>query len=515
MVVFCQVMGLGLWPVGMAQAAPPRQIVTVREPTLRGALPLRNNAHYLGLEPTIRDGVITLTLAYDPQDNPNLRGFVNFLVLTEDGLRRFLAGEDPDTLEVAGGSPVPFDPIGNKMAVSFADSGRGSYTVIVYNNADVPVAYTLTAEGGILIDGANQTQTAAAVSAAPFLPTATPTATVAAASPAELSLLPGSVRARRVSGSLTRRAERHYLNLDPDIRDGAITFNFHYDPLGIRELIGSINFWILDEDGLRRMIAGSKPEDLNIATGFPVPFSPFSNELQANFTASGSNPYTVIVFNNSAISATYILTITGGVVIDQYVQTNEAKVAVAEQAALFNAQASATAAPTATPTPAPPTLSAPPDAGVTLISTSGETSEFALTPASTVGVDRLAGQLNQPYQHHYLGLTPEIRDGLIVVTLDFDPKDSQALAENINFWILDDQGLQRVLNGARPEDVGIATGSVVQYGADKGKLRAVINSSGRGEYTVVVYNNSDVPATYLLRANGGLLTDLIAQTTLP
>jgi hypothetical protein len=56
---------------------------------------------------------------------------------------------------------------------------------------------------------------------------------------------------------------------------------------------------------------------------------------------------------------------------------------------------------------------------------------------------------------------------------------------------------------------------VVRFGADKGKLRAVISSSGRGNYTIVVFNNSTIPATYQLRANGGLLTDETAQTTLP
>jgi hypothetical protein len=130
-------------------------------------------------------------------------------------------------------------------------------------------------------------------------------------------------------------------------------------------------------------------------------------------------------------------------------------------------------------------------------------------------VERLAGDLTRVYQHHYLGLTPTIRDGLIVVTLDFDPKDSQVLRENLNFWVLDEDGLRRVISGARPEDVDVAAGSVVQYGADLGKLRAVINSSGHGQYTVIVYNNSDVPARYELRANGGLLTDEMAQTSLP
>lgn len=494
-----------LIPGAVSQAAVLQQILPVEGQVLQGSLPLRYNAHYLGLEPLIRDGIITLTLAYEPQDNPNLRGFVNFLVLTEDGLRRYLAGEDARNLNIASGAPLQFDPVGNKMAAAFRDSGRGSYTVIVYNNSDLPVTYALSVEGGTLFDGANQTLTAALASADPT-PTPTPTPALAAgtADPATF-VLPGSITARQVTGALATPVQRHYLNMRPDVRDGLIIFNFTFDPMDVRELLGNINFWILDEDALRRVIAGGQPEDLNLATGFRVPFNPFPNELQASFNASGNTPYTVVVYNRSTVPATYALAVNGGVLIDQYGQTNEAKVAALEEAALVGSTTSAPAAPIT------------PEGATTTQISFVPTVEATPTPAPSLesGVERLAGALDQPYEHHYLGLTPTIRDGLIVLTLDFDPKDVLALADNLNFWVLDEEGLKSVINGARPADVGIATGSVVRFGADKGKLRAVINSSGRGHYTVVVFNNSTVPATYLLRANGGLLTDETAQTTLP
>jgi hypothetical protein len=227
----------------------------------------------------------------------------------------------------------------------------------------------------------------------------------------------------------------------------------------------------------------------------------------------------VVIYNESVVPAIYALTVNGGIVVDQYGQTNEAKVAAAETAALSGAGASNaaplnTTIPTSVTTPATTTPAADP---VTLVSFTDDASEPSATtvPTVTLGVERLAGTLDQAYEHHYLGLVPTIRDGLIVLTLDFDPKDNLALADNLNFWVLDEEGLKRVIIGSRPEDVGIATGSVVRFGADKGKLRAVINASGKGKYTVVVYNNSAVPATYLLRANGGLLSDETAQTTLP
>jgi hypothetical protein len=293
--------------------------------------------------------------------------------------------------------------------------------------------------------------------------------------------------------------ERHFLSVTPDVRDGLIQFHLHFDPQDVRDLLGNFNFLVLDEDGLRRMIAGARAEELNLATGFPIPFNPFPNELQASFTASGSAPYTVIVYNQSDVPATYILTTEGGVLIDQYGQTNEAKVAAVELAALNQTP---NAGQPVSPTPALTDI-VPAPASITV------------TQTLTTGVERLVGELTLPYQHHYLGLTPTIRNGLIVVLLDYAPQNSQLLSQNLNFWVVDEDGLRRVVNGARPEDVGIAHGSRVEFGADKGKLRAIIAASGYGKYTILVYNHSTVPATYQLRTNGGLLTDQTAQTSLP
>ena len=43
------------------------------------------------------------------------------------------------------------------------------------------------------------------------------------------------------------------------------------------------------------------------------------------------------------------------------------------------------------------------------------------------------------------------------------------------------------------------------FGADKGKLQAAFQASGKGTYAVIVSNNSGVPATYTISANGATL----------
>lgn len=458
-------------PALVTQAAPQRQLVALRETALTGSLPYQFTAHYLGLEPTIRDSVVSLTLAYDPQNNPNLRGFVSFFVLNEDGLRRFLAGDDPMLLSIASGSPVQFDPVGNKVNAVFRDSGRGKYTVIVYNNSQLPVTYTLFADGGVLVDNANQTTALAAG------PKATPQPEVPA--PAEedtLSqsyLLPGSVTGRRVQGSLKRKSDRHYLSVTPDIRDGSLLFYFKYDSLDQPNLRGNVNFLVLDEEALRQVVNGAKPVDLNLAMGYPIPFNALPNELQANFNASGKNPYTVMIYNDGEGVADYTFSVDGGLLVDQYGQTQS----VAE------------------PTPAPPTPVA--------------------APPPTFAVPQLAGNFTQPYQYHYYGLTPNIRDGLIVLTLDSNPRISTGEPDQLNFMVLDEDGLRRVLSGGRPQDYDLATGSSVRFGADQGKLRTVFNASAHGHYTVIVFSNEQGAAQYLLSAEGGVLATEEVSGSLP
>jgi hypothetical protein len=89
--------------------------------------------------------------------------------------------------------------------------------------------------------------------------------------------------------------------------------------------------------------------------------------------------------------------------------------------------------------------------------------------------------------------------------LDYNPRDQEALKGNVNFWVVDEDGMRRVVAGARPEDQALAGGSEVIFGADKGKLQAAFQASGKGTYALIVYNNSAVPATYSVTANGANL----------
>jgi hypothetical protein len=337
-----------------------------------------------------------------------------------------------------------------------------------------------------------------------------------------------SVDALRLSGALDPVLSRHFLSVKPAVRDGEVAIEMVYEPRG-RQTDGAVNFYILDEDALRRFVYGSDFDDVELAAGDRKPFSPNQNELVAEFTASGSSEYTVVPFNQSPLTVTYVMQVEGGLLVDRYGQTNEAAAARAEFAALSAASVPAAGTPpTATlpvsatePAVLTPTVAAPsqqltlPDGqALTLVGTTTGPADLSAIPApqaadsepeTMVRVTEIVGSLPTPYAHQYWSLVPAIRDGVVVLTLDYSPRGRQELDGRINFWVVDEDGIRRIVSGARPEDVALAGGSPVQFGDDKGKLQAAFQASGKGQYAVIVYNDSAVPAAYSIVTSGGLL----------
>ncbi|MBP8291234.1 MAG: hypothetical protein KAX65_00585 [Caldilineaceae bacterium] len=503
----------------VARAEPASQQTEQRATSVKGEL---NPAeyHYLGLEPSLSDGTIVLTLALEPADDTALRGAINFLVLTDDGLRRVLAGADPVDLDIAASAPLQFDPIGNKYQATFKSAGRGLYTVVVYNTGGKFGGYTLTALNGVLLDGTGQTETVIAAAEPLQTPsltsTSTPTETMQAmvnaseSSPLLVSNVTGgttttapTVNALRISGDLDPDYRRQYLSLLPDVRDGTVNLNFVFDPLGdaTRNLV---NFYVLDEDGARRLLYGVLPEEIDIAAGSPKPFSPNPNERVASVNASGRNEYIVVPTSDAEVPVTYVMKVDGGVLIDRYGQTNEAKAAEAEFRAL-----AATTPQTVTATAAVDPLLAPAATGdgdtVTLLPGGSLIAASAEGDVATNLQEKIEGALSKPYEHAYWSVLPTIRDGYVVLTMEYIANNEQLGRDNINFWVVNEDGMRQIVSGARPEDVALAAGSEAQYGPDKGKLQAAFLAPERSQYAVIVYNNSGQAATYTIAASGARL----------
>ncbi len=148
-------------PAPAANITP--QIIEAQE--LSGELPEQYDQHYFGLVPSVKDGKITLLYAFSPQDSSELATRSGFWVLEQEDFNTYLDpsnGANLSELAIAAGSDDRPELQPNERSASFTASGVGPYTVVVFNNSTVPDNYTLSVDGGLLIDDSGQTTTMAA-----------------------------------------------------------------------------------------------------------------------------------------------------------------------------------------------------------------------------------------------------------------------------------------------------------------------------------------------------------------
>jgi len=353
-------------PNGITQIAALRN-TEVRAVELRGLLPHQFDHHYFSLEAAKPGGAFALTLMVEPASVLK-ENVVNFVVLTEDGMKKVAAGIDPLAVKTAMGTPFLFDQVGNRMTALVPGTLDSKYTVVVFNNGKMPTTYTLRVDGGLLVDNAGQTFSAikvgaplveaAATTVGQFEPArqirpalqearsavgqdsvlakydgvvkrfglSRPTETVSIMQ----RLLPESVRARQVSGSLKSWQDRHYLNLATDMGGGEITLTLRYSTKGGVPLY--LNFWVMTQDGVRHLVQGGMAQELNLAVGLPVAGEP--GVYRARLRMAQNLLYTVVVFSEGMAPADYTLSVQGGILVDRYGQTREAQAAEQEILAL-------------------------------------------------------------------------------------------------------------------------------------------------------------------------------------
>lgn len=367
--------------IASEEDAPLAQTTVLRTTEVKGDLATQFSMHYLGLEPMSPDVVMKLTLTFDRP--------VNFWVIDESGFRRVQAGERPSVVNIAAGNPIPNAP-SNQLGAEIKAAGTSKYVVIVYNRSQGIASYTLKAENATLVDDAGQVkdalapatpvtttaEVAAPVTAAPTVtPTAvaTTTVTTTTAPAAAVVAQPGVVSGPELTGSLATPSDQHWLRLEPAGRDAVMKLTLTYDQ--------GANFWVLDEAGLRSVIAGTRPFAVNVAAGNRVANAP-SNQLSAEVKAAGLAKYTVIVYNDSKGPTSYTLKVENGTLFDDSGQTTGATVAETPTPA---AEERAAAAPEASPTPVVVKRTAKP--GETYVVQAGDT--LSLIAADIYGSSRL------------------------------------------------------------------------------------------------------------------------------
>lgn len=348
------------------------------------------------------------------------------------------------------------------------------------------------------------------------------------AAPAAQEGSAGSLRAQEVAGVLTGgQFAKLWLGLEPETKNQNVTVTTEWGvDLPADKGVG---FYLLDGNGLNRVLTGAADvRDANMGVGSRSNSTSPANQLAYSFVATADS-YTIVLFNDSSTDASFTLKVTNAFVTDDQGQVRDLKATPApagegdEAAGAETPEAVET--PEATPTPAASTATTATTTttttttATTTTTTATAEAEATATPApvGTPGVVRaqeLRGELPEQNDQHFLGLEPSERDGKVTLTLSFDPQDNSELSRRLNFWVLDEASFNRFRTGTSGLNAGqlaLAAGSS-EPGLASNQRRAIFTASGTGTYTVLVYNNSSVPATYTLRVEGGILIDDAMQT---
>lgn len=294
-----------------------------------------------------------------------------------------------------------------------------------------------------------------------------------------------------------------------------------------------VGFFVLNEQNLAAVVGGSQLRSNNMATATAVSGS--DNQMDARFQG-GSSSYTVVVFNDSGADANFTLTAENAVLIDDSNQVRDPNAPAAtetetaetpaetpaEEAAPAADEAAEEAAPeqtmastTTVTTTVTTTTTAPveePAAAPAPAAAAESTATVAAVAPGVVRAETMQGELLEQDAQHYLGLEPSARDATITLRLTFDPQDSQELSRRLNFWVLDEQGFRAYVGGnSRLSSLAIGAGSSTVDTAPNERI-GQFTAAGMGTYTVIVYNSSNVPATYTLTATNAFLVDDSGQT---
>jgi uncharacterized surface protein with fasciclin (FAS1) repeats/nucleoid-associated protein YgaU len=334
------------------------------------------------------------------------------------------------------------------------------------------------------------------------------TALAPAAFAAEQSAPAYQVRATEVTGTIPGgQFAKFWLGIVPD-RPGTVTVSATWDRSNPEDT--GVGFYVLNEAGLSAVVNGQRIEANNVATGDTQFFLNGPDNVQgAAFRATG-DAYTLVVYNDSAGDANFTLRAENAMIVDESDQVKAVGAAAEEEMADAEATEAAAEAPAAA-------IEAATEAAEAAATPAAETVAEATTTTTVVAAgpfrgSSVRGELSEQYEQHYLGMEPEQRDSEITLRLTFDPRDNQELARRMNFWVLDEAGLRRYQGGESASDLAVANGNRVTTPGDENVRSASFSAPGLGSYTVIVYNNSRVPATYELVATGAVLVDDALQT---
>lgn len=136
------------------------QTTVLRSASVTGELAQQYSQHWLGVTTDQPSANLRFTMTFYPSENSVVRNNFGFWVLDDNDVKAVVqsGGRFLDN-NVAAGERTVRDPQG-QLSAQITANGFSNYTVVVFNDTETPVEYTLTVDNGKIVDDAGQVKDA-------------------------------------------------------------------------------------------------------------------------------------------------------------------------------------------------------------------------------------------------------------------------------------------------------------------------------------------------------------------
>lgn len=121
--------------------------------------------------------------------------------------------------------------------------------------------------------------------------------------------------------------------------------------------------------------------------------------------------------------------------------------------------------------------------------------------ARPTGAEDAALQGTLVFDKRYVTVRPLVPGQPLRLLMRFDPQDQQELNRRSGYFVLDDSRLRAVLAGGSLLDNNLAAGTPAHNGPSHELVAEITQASG--EYTVVIYNDTQIPLHFRLAVENG------------
>ena len=280
---------------------------SVNSPTVSGQLNEQFAKHYLGLQVIDPSQPVTIKMEYQPQHSHTVDEGSGFYVFKQSGFDRYVNAEPPAETVFVTGSTESMSGANTKVARIGSTDASEIVTIVVYNDTQMDLSYTLTGENVTFVDESGEQVVSGSTPAVPATATPAPSDPQPAAGPAP-AVTTNAVRSAWVQGELNEQFAKHYLGLEVIDTGLPVTIKMEYDPQDNRQIDDDSGFYVFKQSGFDRYVNAAPPSESAFATSSLDAMEGTKRKVAEIGINDVGEVVTLVTYNDTTMPFSYTLT---------------------------------------------------------------------------------------------------------------------------------------------------------------------------------------------------------------